>query len=77
MAAEMAAAYGVPDRMELVAGDMFADALPVGVRADRLQGLEVHDRRHRRHEQVSSASAASSKPSPARAHSKVDFRLIG
>ena len=42
VAAEMAAEYGVADRVELVPGDMFVDPLPTGVDLVLLSNI-LHD----------------------------------
>jgi predicted O-methyltransferase YrrM len=42
VAAEMAQTYGVTDRLELVAGDMFTDALPTGADISLLSNI-LHD----------------------------------
>ena len=42
VAAEMAAAYGVQDRLELIPGDMFADPVPAGAQAMLLSNI-LHD----------------------------------
>jgi predicted O-methyltransferase YrrM len=42
VAAEMAETYGVSDRLELVAGDMFTDALPAGADVALLSNI-LHD----------------------------------